>query len=103
LAVLESAVSWCDGANVSVSWRCKVVNNSAIHGAAAPGCLGEASPREFVLADDHLLAELIRDTSSPFSDLLEMRACILSHPAAIGETKHVRPTRQDSIREAGEL
>ena len=87
----------------SVSWRCKVVNNSAIHGAAAPGCLGEASPREFVLADEHLLAELIRDTSSPFSDLLEMRACILSHPAAIGETKHVRPTRQDSIREAREL
>ena len=92
LAVLESAVSWCYGANVSVSWGCKVVSNSAIQGAAAPGCLCEANPREF-LADEHLPAELVRDTSSAFSDLLEMRACILNHPVAVGETKHVRPAR----------
>jgi hypothetical protein len=59
--------------------------------------------REFVLADEHLLVELVCDTSSLFSDLLEMRACILSHPAAAGKTKHVWPTRQDSIRQAGEL
>ena len=67
------------------------------------GYSGEASPREFVLANEHLLPKLVRNTSSPFSDLLEMRAGILSHPAAAGETKHVRPTRQDSISTAREL
>jgi hypothetical protein len=65
--------------------------------------IGEASPREFGVADTDLLPELVGSTPSPFSDLLETDACILGHPAAVGETKHVRPARQDSPRQARQL
>jgi hypothetical protein len=61
----------------------------AIQRAVCSLHLGEASPREFVVADEDLLPELVRDTPSPFSDLLETRACILGHPAAVRETKHI--------------
>ena len=54
--------------------------------------IGEASPREFGVADTDLLPELVGSTPSPSSDLLETDACILGHPA-VGETKHVRPAR----------
>jgi len=43
-----------------------------------------------VVADEDLRPELVRDTPSPLSDLLETRAYILSRPAAVGQTKHTR-------------
>ena len=70
------------------------------------GCfrhLGEASPSEFVVAHEDLLPELVGGTPSPFSDLLETRACILGYSVAVCEAKHIRPTRQDSPRETRKL
>jgi hypothetical protein len=89
LLLLESAVFWYYGADVSSVRDAKRSVTQAIQRAVCSLHLGEASPREFVVADEDLLPELVRDTLSPFSDLLETRACILGHPAAVRETKHI--------------
>jgi hypothetical protein len=102
LAVLESAVCRTTAPDVSsVGMQSPVTQ--AIQHANCSRHLGEASPSEFVVAHEDLLPQLVGGMPSPFSDLLETRACILSHPAAVGEAKHIRPARQDSPRQAREL